>query len=86
MFKDKMSGLHNPHFEKKKCGVFMSRSKYSLVLVGGDNIVQVIDLYTTFRQVNKAFYSLSFAMACSDYDELYLYSGESQINKATLKK
>lgn len=61
-------------------------SEYSLVLIGGSNIVQVIDLNTSLRNAKKVFFSLSFAAVGSSYDEIYLYSGESLINKTTLKK
>jgi len=61
-------------------------SQFSVVLIGGFNIVQVIDLNTSLRNAKKVFFSLSFAAVGSSYDEIHLYSGESQINKTTLKK
>jgi hypothetical protein len=62
------------------------RSQYSVVLIGGPSIVQVIDLNTSIRNAKKVFFSLSFAAVGSPYDEIHLYSGERQINKTTLKK
>ena len=61
------------------------RRNYSVVLVGGSEGSQVINLRTSRRNAEMAFFSLSFA-AVGSYDEIYLYSGEFQINKKTLKK
>lgn len=48
--------------------------------------VQNIEFYGSITQANKAFLSLAFALANSEYEGITLFCGQNPIQKTTFKK
>lgn len=69
---------------KKKVRSFL-KTFFQISLVSEDG-VKNIEFRGTLYQAVKVFYALSFALCESEYTELYLFAGESQLNKTTFTK